>query len=69
MDNYHVHQISIMLFLNFFHGIIYSEGYYVPQDIQKSIHYYTLAAKNNDPDSLNNLGNIYIHKLSPPNAI
>lgn len=31
----------------------------IPQDIQKGIYYYTLAAELNDASALNNIGMIY----------
>ena len=47
-------------------GLIYYEDIYVPQDIDKSIYYFQLAANKNDSRSQNQLGLIYSEELYVP---
>ena len=44
-------------------GFIYSEGIYFPREINKAIHYYTLAANLDDPYAQSNLENVYFNEI------
>ena len=50
-------------------GLIYYEDKYVQRDIEKSIHYYSLAADNNNHEAQKNLGDIYNDEKYVPQDI
>ncbi|KAK8892400.1 hypothetical protein M9Y10_029626 [Tritrichomonas musculus] len=55
--------------LNFFLGNIYNEGIYIPRNIQKTIHYFTLASNQNHREAQYALAFIYHEGTDIPRDI